>query len=299
MQNLSNCLMNRSSQISQISLNQERYVLEVKKLEKELAVVKSLTANSENFISIKSTLEKVFKEDQQFCRTFASEDEFENLEDIELTQIVNFILKDFVFSKKQMMKDLQICQSRQSDNLGKMASLHRTFTTKFNEKEEKYRRCIEVLQNNNKKLLSHAGNDIKGEAAIEILSQFKVREDDHLSQISKLKLQLTKQEKLVEVLQKCTTVMDNKLNAVSKSGKQNNGDKIIVGKKILTRNGGSNDSEIIKILTSELSMRDKMQYATVQKFVQQLNKYKSEVSILNTCFIIKISKYSNFSIPFK
>ena len=93
--------------------------------------------------------------------------------------------------------------------------------------------------------------------------------------------------------------MDNKLNAVSKSGKQNNGDKIIVGKKILTRNGGSNDSEIIKILTSEISVRDKMQYATVQKFVQQLNKYKSEVSILNTCFIIKISKYSNFSIPFK
>ena len=258
--------------MSQIRLNEERYELLIKKLEKELAnatsSVKTLMTNSDNFISTKYTLEKVFGEEEEFCKTLAPYDKFEKLQDSELTEIINYILKDFVASKKQMMKDLQACQSRLTATpiqVSKIAAVYK-------QREELYRKKIDSLLNTNMNLLRKAG-PIKGNA-LETINQLKMREDEHLIELSKLRETVNGQNKLVDVLQQCSTVMEDKLKDATNSEKD--GDKIIAGKKGLK----TNESKIIAKLTSEMAMKDKQHFGTVQKFIGQLNKYKVDVSIL-------------------
>ena len=271
-QNLTENLNMKSSQMSQIRLNEERQELQIKKLEKELAnaasSVKTLMTNSDNFISTKYTLEKVFREEEEFCKTLAPYDKFEKLQDSELTEIINYILKDFVASKKQMMKDLQACQSRLTATpiqVGKIAAVYK-------QREELYRKKIDSLQNTNMNLLRKAG-PIKGNA-LETINQLKMRQDEHLSELKKLRETVNGQNKLVDVLQQCSTVMEDKLKDATNSEKD--GDKIIAGKKGLK----TNESKIIAKLTSEMAMKEKQHFGTVQKFIGQLNKYKVDVSIL-------------------
>ena len=271
-QNLTENLNMKSSQMSQIRLNEERQELQIKKLEKELAnatsSVKTLMTNSDNFISTKYTLEKVFGEEEEFCKTLAPYDKFEKLQDSELTEIINYILKDFVASKKQMMKDLQACQSRLTATpiqVSKIAAVYK-------QREELYRKKIDSLLNTNMNLLRKAG-PIKGNA-LETINQLKMREDEHLIELSKLRETVNGQNKLVDVLQQCSTVMEDKLKDATNSEKD--GDKIITGKKGLK----TNESKIIAKLTSEMAMKEKQHFGTVQKFIGQLNKYKVDVSIL-------------------
>ena len=271
-QNLTENLNMKSSQMSQIRLNEERQELQIKKLEKELAnatsSVKTLMTNSDNFISTKYTLEKVFGEEEEFCKTLAPYDKFEKLQDSELTEIINYILKDFVASKKQMMKDLQACQSRLTATpiqVSKIAAVYK-------QREELYRKKIDSLQNTNMNLLRKAG-PIKGNA-LETINQLKMRQDEHLSELKKLRETVNGQNKLVDVLQQCSTVMEDKLKDATNSEKD--GDKIIAGKKGLK----TNESKIIAKLTSEMAMKEKQHFGTVQKFIGQLNKYKVDVSIL-------------------
>ena len=271
-QNLTENLNMKSSQMSQIRLNEERQELQIKKLEKELSnatsSVKTLMTNSDNFISTKYTLEKVFGEEEEFCKTLAPYDKFEKLQDSELTEIINYILKDFGASKKQMMKDLQACQSRLTATpiqVSKIAAVYK-------QREELYRKKIDSLLNTNMNLLRKAG-PIKGNA-LETINQLKMREDEHLIELSKLRETVNGQNKLVDVLQQCSTVMEDKLKDATNSEKD--GDKIIAGKKGLK----TNESKIIAKLTSEMAMKEKQHFGTVQKFIGQLNKYKVDVSIL-------------------
>ena len=249
--------------MSQIRLNEERYELQIKKLEKELAnatsSVKTLMTNSDNFISTKYTLEKVFKEEEQFCKTLASNDKFEDLQDFEVTEIINYILKDFVASKKQMMKDLKSCQSRltaEPSQVGQIAAMYK-------QREGLYRRKIDSLQNSNMNLLRKA-EPVNGNA-LETINQLKMREDEHLSELAKLREIVNGQNKLVD---------DDKLKDTTNSEK--NGGKMIAGKKSVKKN----ESKMVEVLTSEMAKKEKQHYETVQKFIGQLNKYKVDVSIL-------------------
>ena len=102
---LTNLNRSKSATISQLRLSEERYEAEVRKLTVALKTKEESNDNNILFESIKQSLKKVFREDEQLCQNLAR-DEFETLDDPEICEIVKFMLEDFVRTRRRHLNDI-------------------------------------------------------------------------------------------------------------------------------------------------------------------------------------------------
>jgi hypothetical protein len=92
---------------------EERYELELKKLEKETTFFQTsfsnLKSSSDKFDSIKASMNKLLEDDEQFCESEKSD---ESWSDEEICEMVVSVLEGFVENKKNYSEEVNLAMEK-------------------------------------------------------------------------------------------------------------------------------------------------------------------------------------------
>ena len=235
-QYLNNLSKSRNAIIHQMKLNEEKEgTNETSKMENCPKNFRELKSNSDNFVSIKSALEKIFKVDESFCETMSLGDEFEDLEDLEICEIAKFMLSDYLEVKKLHISEVKKCQDQ--------------LETKRLENFKKLNGLIAMLKNKNDAIdkltfeLKNKSETVKRieAATAEHLNQTKARETVLLSKLKRLDANLKTQNNEITFLR----LENHKMNVASNLSVGINGSS----NDVLYRAELERKTEEIKMLT--------------------------------------------------
>ena len=156
LQVMSGKMMAKNAEMSCVKLSEERCLLEVNKLRKELVSEESMRVKADRFMALKETLKTILEKDTKFCQS-DSYDENE-MDDDQVFEVVNSILNEFSEFKEMHFTDVQNyssqmkrLKSKKNSYKIKVARLHNKLTNlKENEvkaKEKKIQMQEKLLFN--------------------------------------------------------------------------------------------------------------------------------------------------------
>ena len=133
LQVMSGKMMAKNAEMSCVKLSEERCLLEVNKLRKELVSEESMRVKADRFMALKETLKTILEKDTKFCQS-DSYDENE-MDDDQVFEVVNSILNEFSEFKEMHFTDVQNyssqmkrLKSKKNSYKIKVARLHNKLT---------------------------------------------------------------------------------------------------------------------------------------------------------------------------
>jgi hypothetical protein len=236
--------------ISKMKLNEERDRQIIAKLGNCPKNVNELKSNSDNFISIKSALEKMFKEDQEFCRTMAVDDQFDVLDDSEICEMARFMLSDYLETKRLHLSDITRGQTQ-------LAAMHKDYFDKLNSVVAKLKTKCDVINKLNFEFNKCRSENKSLSKNVEALKFLKNRELMLLTKVNRLEESLKMEFKTKEALRKEITKLQSSGNlSVRRSGRVND------------------DQELLK---AELNRQIKENQTSAKQYMDNLTQMKNQV----------------------
>jgi len=218
---LSDTVKCKNAVISQFKLSEERFDLEMRKMKNIETRFNTVSSLAAKYTLIKSNLKTVFSNDQRFCNAMSSDENFGNISDLEICEIVNFILNDYISTKQNYFSDIQESMEKLNNmktDLDQKSSLHNDLKQMFHlkvaefkdktEKVQNYSRKLEELSSENNKLiikLEATDSELKRtkrklsdneSGARQQLIDLKVLVDEKNNKIVELKNELSRSDKM-------------------------------------------------------------------------------------------------------
>ena len=290
MAKMSEILSSKNAKLSFFKLNEERLILDNNKYQKEFKKIQETSlSQGEQFESIRSTLKEVLDKDNDICKNAGgSLESISN--DAQVCDTVNFMIKDYVDTKKQPQSDVETTNEQQKSYNVEIQKYKRALldlvikikaqTEQFrsNEKQvidadiEKYQKKHDVMQ----RKVTDLGEKL-------IKSNGKIRE--MTSALAKSKIQDVAHQKLIVAnsqlkeregkLIKETSDLKKELLALKTA-------KVVKTEVDLA----ANESKLVQELKAEMARLESEHFITLQKYVKHLGGMKEQVRTFILAYVV-------------